>query len=317
MKTIIVTTKLPENGFESLKGKFNLIFPPKSQFSREELLQILPKADVLVSAFNYQIDSELISYATKLKLIANFGVGYNNVDIQAAKERKITVTNTPAPVTEPTAEHAINLLLAVSRRTAELDRKLRTKDGVEFGVMTNLGKTLFGKTLGIVGMGKIGQAVARRAVACGMKIIYTKRTPLSPTLGKIYNAEFQPLEKLLKMADVVSLHTPYTSETHHLIGEKEFKLMKNGSILINTARGQIVEEQALIANLKNGKLWGAGLDVYEFEPNISAELLHMDNVVLAPHVGTATLETRLEMAQAVAQNILYFYENDQRINRVN
>ncbi|MDD3404798.1 MAG: NAD(P)-dependent oxidoreductase [Paludibacteraceae bacterium] len=317
MKIIIVTTQLPKDGFKILNADFKVIFPGNATFQRKELLQLLPSADVLISAFNYKIDRELIESSPNLQLIANFGVGFNNVDIQAATDHHILVTNTPDPVIEPTAEHAMNLMLAVARRTAELDRKLRETDTIEFGVMTNLGKTLYGKTLGIIGMGNIGQALARRAIACGMKIVYTKRTPLNSETEKRYQAEYLPFEKLLQTADVISLHTPYTAATHHLIDEREFSLMKKGCIVINTARGAIINEQALVNNLTNGKLFGAGLDVFEFEPKISPQLRQLDNVVLAPHTGTATIETRLEMAQTVAQNILYFYNHDSRINRVN
>lgn len=317
MKNVIVTTNLPKESFAQLGADYHVIFPKKETFSRNELLQLLPTANVLVSAFNYKIDSELIAASNLLKLIANFGVGFNNIDLQAASKRGIVVTNTPDPVIEPTAEQAMNLMLAVSRRTAELDRKLRQTDTIRFGVMTNLGKSLYGKTLGIIGMGNIGQAIATRASAFGMKIVYNKRTPLNKATEMRYKAVYLPFDELLRKSDIISLNVPYSAATHHLISEKEFAMMKDDCILINTARGAIIDEAALINNLKNGKLWGAGLDVFEFEPIISKELLQLDNVVLAPHVGTATIECRIEMAQAVAQNINYFYSNDARINRVN
>ena len=261
---------------------------------------------MLVSTFDYPVTAALIASMPSLRLVANFGVGYNNIDLEACKQRGIRVTNTPQPVIEPTAELAFSLMHAVARRTAELDRKVRLDAAEPFGVMNNLGRSLYGKTLGIIGLGRIGQALARRALASGMRIIYNNRHPLPKEIEDRFSATFVAKEDLLRTADFVSLHLPYTEATHHLIGAAELRLMKPTAFLINTARGAHVDEAALIAALKEGIIAGAALDVYEFEPKISAELKTMDQVVLSPHVGTGTWDDRLKMCENVTDNILAF-----------
>ena len=255
--------------------------------------------------------------ATKLKIIANYGVGYNNIDVDYATRKGIVVTNTPQPVTEPTAEMAIALMYAVARRVAECDRKLRTPNAIEWGVLKNLGMSLYGKTLGIIGLGRIGKAIARRAIASGMNIVYYNRHQLSPNEETEYQAQYLPLEKLLKTSDVISISTPLTDETHHLIDSPQFELMKPTSIVINTARGAVINEAALVQALQNKKIWGAGLDVYEFEPNITPELLKLDNVVLAPHNGTATIDARNAIARDACRNIIEFFNGNKDISIVN
>lgn len=307
---ILLTTRLPYEGFLTLKGH-NLTFPTEPKFSDEEFMELITDADILISTFDYKVTAEAIARAKKLKIIANFGVGFNNVDIEAAKQRGIAVTNTPLPVIEPTAEHAFTLMLAISHRIAELDRKMRDpKVNVEFGVMNNLGIAIYGKTLGIVGMGNIGQSLAKRAVACGMKIIYHNRRQLPEEKEALYGAKYVDLDTLLKESDFVSLNMPYTPETHHLINDDTLSMMKRGAVLINTARGACVKEADLIKHLKNGHLYGAALDVYEFEPNVSEELKTMDNVVMSPHIGTGTIDGRMEMCRNCCENILYFLSGE-------
>ena len=302
---ILFTTQLPLNGFSSLSAH-KLIMPSTPRFSRAELERLITQCDVLVSTFDYTIDKALIDKAQKLKLIANFGVGFNNVDIDTASERHIVVTNTPDPVIEPTAEQTLNLMLAIAHRTAELDRKMRQTSDIKIGVMNNLGISIYGKTLGIVGLGRIGQAVAKRALACGMRIIYHNRQRLDSTIEDACKATYVSFDELLAESDFISLHVPYHKESHHLINDAAFQKMKKGATLINTARGAVVDEKSLIKNLKNGTLWGAALDVFEKEPVISPELFELDNVVLSPHIGTGTIDGRLAMCECVSDNILYF-----------
>ena len=321
---IAFTTILPKEGFQRLQG--------------HERYAPLEEAEVLVSTFDYRVTREMIESAPCLRLITNFGVGFNNIDLDACRERGIRVTNTPQPVIEPTAELAFALMHDVARRTAEFDRKLRAGTAEPLGVMNNLSHSLYGKTLGIIGMGRIGQALARRAVASGMRVVYHNRRPLgdeayiNQQLQQLYPTTLrgnqhpatlneQPIiryvskEALLMEADFVSLNLPYTPEVKHLIGEKELKMMKPTAYLINTARGAHVCEQALVDALKKGEIAGAAMDVYEHEPQIHPELLTLDNVVLSPHTGTGTWEGRIAMCENVCDNILAWEKQD--FNKMN
>ena len=280
-----------------------------------ELYAPLEEAEVLVSTFDKPVTREMIQSAPKLKLVTNFGVGFNNIDLEACRERGIRVTNTPQPVIEPTAELAFALMHDVARRTAEFDRKLRAGQAEPFGVMNNLSHSLYGKTLGIIGMGRIGQALARRALAAGMRIVYHNRKPISVSnlesgLRIPDTIRYVSKEELLQTADFVSLNLPYTPEVRHLIGAEELKMMKKSSYLINTARGAHVDEEALVNALKTGEIAGAAMDVYEHEPKIHPELLKLDNVVLSPHTGTGTWEGRIAMCENVCENILAWEENN-------
>lgn len=300
---IAFTTILPHEGFQRLQG--HTLYAP------------LEEAEVLVSTFDYRVTREMISSAPYLRLITNFGVGFNNIDLDACRERGIRVTNTPKPVIEPTAELAFALMHDVARRTAEFDRKLRAGIAEPFGVMNNLSHSLYGKTLGIIGMGRIGQALARRAVASGMSIIYHNRKPLGDeVIGRLgYEVRYVSKEELLQTADFVSLNLPYTPDVRHLIEGNELKMMKPTAYLINTARGAHVDEQALVEALQKGEIAGAAMDVYEHEPEITPELLTLDNVVLSPHTGTGTWEGRIAMCENVCDNILAWEQQD--INKMN
>ena len=280
-----------------------------------ELYAPLEEAEVLVSTFDKPVTRQMIQSAPKLKLVTNFGVGFNNIDLEACRERGIRVTNTPQPVIEPTAELAFALMHDVARRTAEFDRKLRTGQAEPFGVMNNLSHSLYGKTLGIIGMGRIGQALARRAVAAGMRIVYHNRKPISVSnlesgLRIPDTIRYVSKEELLQTADFVSLNLPYTPEVRHLIGAAELEMMKSSAYLINTARGAHVDEEALVEALKAGEIAGAAMDVYEHEPKIHPELLKLDNVVLSPHTGTGTWEGRIAMCENVCENILAWEEGN-------
>ena len=302
---IALTTKLPAEGFRRLEG--HTLYAP------------LEEAEVLVSTFDYKVSREMIEGMPNLRLIANFGAGYNNIDLEACRERGIRVTNTPQPVIEPTAELAFALMIDVARRVSEFDRAVRSQlsevssfEG--FGVMRNLSHSLYGKTLGILGMGRIGQALARRAVASGMRIIYHNRHELTSERIKELKSEgveaqYVDFQTLLQDSDYLSLNLPYTPEVHHIIGKPELGMMKRSAFLINTARGAHVDEAALVEALKSGIIAGAALDVYEFEPQISPELLKLPNVVLSPHTGTGTWEGRIAMCENVTDNIIAFVEN--------
>lgn len=314
---IVFTTHLPLAGFARLHTH-ELVVPTSPYMSREELLAAMCGADVLVSTFDYAVDAAVLEASKQLKLVANFGVGFNNIDLRYCREHGVLVTNTPQPVIEPTAEHCFALMLALAHRVAELDRKLRMPDSdIRFGVMNNLGVSLYGKTLGIIGMGRIGQSVARRAMASGMRVVYHNRHRLPLETEQRYEAQYVSQDELLQTADFVSLNLPYTPEVHHLIGKEALGKMKPTALLINTARGAHIDEQALVEALQKGEIAGAALDVYEHEPAITPELLGMDNVVLSPHIGTGTIDGRMDMCRNVEDNILYFLEGEtQNMNLV-
>lgn len=293
---IAFTTDLPAEGLTRLRG--------------HDLYVPLSEADILVSTFDKPVTAEMIDSSPNLRLITNFGVGYNNIDLEACRRRGIRVTNTPQPVIEPTAELAFALMISVARRVSEFDRALREGTCQPMAVMNNLSHSLYGKTLGIIGLGRIGQSLARRAVASGMTIVYHNRHRLDEQTEKRYNARYVDFKTLLQDSDFVSLNLPYTPEVHHLIGRQELRMMRRTAYLINTARGAHVDEQALVSALKDGTIAGAAMDVYEHEPQIHPELLKLSNVVLSPHTGTGTWEGRIAMCENVADNILAFEKNE-------
>ena len=317
-KKVLVTYNMWREGYAELMQKYDVTFPPEGaeSFAYDEVLQIIGDYDALQPMFNFRVDRRLMDAAPKLKIISNYAVGFDNIDVDYATQKGIQVTNTPDPVTEPTADLAMGLLLAASRRISELDRRLRVPGSVKVELLTNLGHSLYGATLGIVGMGRIGQALARRAVVSGMKIVYHNRRRLDEETERRYGAEYLSLDELLARADVVSINAPHTAETHHLIGAEELRKMKPSAILINTARGPLVDEAALAEALRTGIIWAAGLDVFEHGDYPIPELTALDNVVMTPHVGTQTVEIRHEMAAHVSRNIIHFFEGG-HIDKVN
>lgn len=317
MKKILFGHNFKREGFTELEGKFEMIYPQKSIFTKEEVMERIADVDVFVPNFTFQTDKDIIDKGKKLQLIANFGVGYNTIDTVYAASKGVAVTNTPHSVLEPTAELCFGLIVATARRIGYYNYQLRQPEKMSWGLYDNLGTSVYGKTLGIFGMGRIGQAVARRAVASGMNVIYHNRHRLSEDIEKLYNAKYVNFDDLLTQSDFVSLNAPATDDTFHLISTNELKKMKKTAILINTARGALVDEEALVQALKDDEIWATGLDVYEHEPKIHPELLKLtEKTVLCPHAGTQTLDGRLDMQREVARNIIAFYEGGE-ISRVN
>lgn len=316
-KKVLISYRLLDQGLEELREQFDVTMPDQLSFTKEELIRLLPEHDALLSNFTLKVDRELIDAgASRLKVISNYAVGFNNIDIDYAQQKGIAVCNTPDPVVEPTAEIAYALMGCAARRLAEDDRKLRVPGAIKWGTFENLGTGMFGKTLGIVGMGRIGQAIARRALAGGMKVVYYNRHQLAADIENRYEAKYVAFEDLLKQSDFISLSTPLTDETRHMIDAKAFSLMKPEAILVNTARGAVIDEAALVDALRNHTIRGAALDVFENEPVITDELYHLDNVVLSPHCGTGTIDARIEMARFASQNIINFFAGTGRVCRV-
>jgi glyoxylate reductase len=290
---------------------------PLHMVTRDELVAGMREAEVLFCLLHDRVDADALEAAPRLRLIASMAITPANVDVAAATARRIPVTVIPPLVTEATADVTFALLLAVARRVVEADGLLRS--GVFPGSQSAylVGGAVHGKVLGIVGLGGIGTAVARRARGFGMRVLYTKRRRLSPADEQALGVTFTSLHRLLEDADVVSIHAPQTPETHHLIGEGELRRMRPTAYLINTSRGPLVDEEALVRALTEGWIAGAGLDVYEHEPRVSAGLLALRNVVLTPHIGSAERETRETIAGVVVDNILAFARGDRPPNVMN
>ncbi|WP_297437485.1 glyoxylate reductase [Thermococcus sp.] len=307
---VFITRAIPENGIQTLREHFEVeVWEDEHEIQREALLEKVRDVDALVTMLSERIDKEVFDSAPRLRIVANYAVGYDNIDVGEATRRGIYVTNTPKVLTDATADFAWTLLLATARRLIEADRFTRSgewkRKGIAWHPLMFLGHDVYGKTLGIVGFGRIGQAVAKRASGFGMRILYNSRTRKAEAEKELV-AEFKPLDELLGESDFVVLAVPLTKETYHMIGERELKLMKNTAILINIARGKVVDTGALVKALREGWIAGAGLDVYEEEPYYHEELFSLDNVVLAPHIGSATHGAREGMAELVARNLIAF-----------
>jgi glyoxylate reductase len=306
MAKVVVTGKIPAVALERLRAEHTVdAWEDESPIARDELLKRVAGAEAIVSLLTEKIDGELLDVAGKqLRSVSNVAVGYNNIDVPACRERNVLVTNTPGVLTEATADIAMALILMSTRRLAEGERVIRAQQPWQWGMFYMLGSSIQGSQLGIVGMGQIGAAVARRARAFGMTIAYTKRSPLDAETAKELNATHMELDELLATSDVVSLHCPYSPETHHLMNASTIGKMKKSAYLINTARGPVVDEEALATALQQGKIAGAGLDVFEKEPTVHQALIGLDNAVLIPHLGSATVETRTAMANLAVTNAL-------------
>jgi glyoxylate reductase len=306
MAKVVVTGKIPAVALERLRAEHTVdAWEDELPIARDELLKRVAGADSIVSLLTEKIDAELLDAAGKqLRSVSNVAVGYNNIDVPACRERNVLVTNTPGVLTDATADIAMALILMSTRRLAEGERVIRAQQPWQWGMFYMLGSSIQGSQLGIVGMGQIGAAVARRARAFGMTIAYTKRSPLDAETAKELNATHMELDELLATSDVVSLHCPYSPETHHLMNASTIGKMKKSAYLINTARGPVVDEEALATALQQGKIAGAGLDVFEKEPTVHQALIGLDNAVLIPHLGSATVETRTAMANLAVTNAL-------------
>lgn len=303
---VFVTRKILEEGLNMLREKFEVeVSDYDGVIPRKMLLEKVKGVDAILSLLTDTIDGEVIDAAgSNLKVIANYAVGYNNIDVEEATKRGIMVTNTPGVLTETTADLAWALMMAIARRIVEADRFVREGKFRGWEPMLLLGTDVHGATLGIVGFGRIGQAMARRALGFNMKVLYYDNARVPEQVEKELKATYVDLPTLLRESDFVSLHVPLTKETHHLIGEKELRMMKRGAYLVNTARGPVVDEKALVKALKEGWIKGAALDVFENEPEVEPDLLKLDNVVLAPHIASASYATRSKMSIMVAENII-------------
>ena len=317
-RKILVTGNLPAEVMDPLREKYEVEAHAEDRpMERQQLLSRIGDRDGLLCMITDAVDDELLGRAPRLKMIANMGVGYNHIDIAAATRRGIPVSNTPGVLTDATADLAFTLILAVARRVVEGDRRVREGKFKLWAPFLFLGREVSGKTLGIVGFGRIGRAVARRAAGFGMRVLYHNRSRLTPAEERESPAEYADLNTLLAQADFVSLHVPLSGETRHLIGAEELSRMKPTAYLINTARGPVVDEVALLATLQRGMIAGAGLDVYENEPALTPGLADLPNVVLLPHVGSATLETRTAMAAMAARNLIAGLDGQRPPNLVN
>ncbi len=305
MPAIFITREIPGEGLELFKKEYRLrIHPHDRPVTSQEMLDGIRVADALLCMLSDRVGREIVENAPNLKVVANLAVGVDNIDVEACTGRGIAVTNTPGVLTEATADLTWALLLAVTRRVVEGDRFVRAGKFKGWGPLLFTGGDLHGQTLGIIGMGRIGRAVARRGAGFGMRIIYFQRERLPAAAEKELNAAYLPLDKVVREADYLTLHLPYYPEVHHLINEERLGMMKPNAYLINTARGAHIDEQALVKHLKDNKIAGAALDVYEKEPRICPGLIGLDNVVLLPHTGSASMGTRRLMTEMAVKSIV-------------
>ena len=309
--SIFITRMIPDKAVAYLREHCDVeVNPHDRPLTKDELFAGVAGKHAVMTMLTDPVNGELMDAAgPQCRIIANYAVGYNNMDLAAASERGIFLSNTPDVLTDATADMAWALMLAVARRVVEGDKVTRAGQFVGWSPLFMLGPEVSGKTLGIVGAGRIGQATAKRAHGFNMKVVYTANSP-KPEFEKATGASFLPLDDLLKSADFISLHVPLTPKTKYLIGEREFGLMKKTAILVNTARGPVIDEKALAKALQSGQIWGAGLDVYEREPIVEEGLLGLQNAVLAPHLGSSTFETRENMGLMAANNILRALRGD-------
>jgi glyoxylate reductase len=313
---LYVSRVLPDSVMAAIRERFTLIREPLDVSPAPSTLQSgLSESVAAIVTLTDRLDADVLAAAPRLKIVANYAVGYNNIDVDAARQQGIVVTNTPDVLTDATADLTWALILATARRVIEGDRLVRSGQWTGWTPTQLLGTAVAGRTLGIIGMGRIGQAVARRAAGFRMKVCYcSRRRADSPSDAVAW--EFLPLQALLAGSDIVTIHVPLTQETRHLIGAQELAKMRRTAILINTARGPIVDESALVAALSNGAISGAGLDVFEEEPRLHPRLATMPQVVLLPHLGSATMEARVEMGMTCVRNIEAVLSGQPAPNRV-
>ncbi len=307
--SVVVTRRLPDAVETRLKELFDVdLRDPDTRMSREELADAMRRADVLVPTITDQIDAALIAQAgDRLKLIANYGAGVDHIDVATARQRGILVSNTPGVTTEDTADMVMALILSVTRRIPEGLAEMQAGTWTGWSPMAHLGGRLGGRRLGILGMGRIGQAVARRARAFGLQVHYHNRKRLRPEVEAEHEATYwESLDQMVARMDIVSVNCPHTPSTFHLMNARRLKLMKPTAVIVNTSRGEVIDENALTRGLRAGEIAGAGLDVYEHGTEVNPRLRELPNVVLLPHMGSATIEGRIEMGEKVIINIKTF-----------
>lgn len=305
MFNIFVTSQIAESALKILQSIGNVeVWEREETLNGQALLDKVKNQDAILTMVNNNVTDEILKNSPNLKIVANCGVGFNNIDIAAAERHGIVVTNTPDVLTEATADLTWALILGIARRVVEGDTFVR--EGKFTGWLPHLfiGNMVYGKKLGIIGMGRIGSAVAERALGFHMEVVYFNRNRLSKERERELQVQYMDKEQLLRESDFITIHAPLTEETYHLIGRDELKLMKKDAYLINTSRGPLVDEMALYEHLKSGNIAGAALDVYEHEPKIVDGLLQLKNTILLPHIGSATHETRTQMAELAAKNIV-------------
>ena len=302
---VYLTRLLPPAVMARLERETDLAWQKEDRVAtKAEIIAGMKGRDALLCNITDKVDADLLKACPGLKVVANFGVGFNNIEVAAATAQKIPVTNTPGVLTDATADMTFALLMAVARRVGEGERLVRAKQWTGWNPMQMLGADVTGSTLGLIGFGRIGKALAKRARAFDMRLIYWNRTRLSAAEEAETGATYAPMDEVLRSADFVSLHVAYNSETHHFLGAKQFALMKPTAFVINTARGSVIDEVALVAALKSKQIAGAGLDVFEREPQLEAGLFECENAVLAPHLGSATIGTRTKMGMIAVDNLL-------------
>ncbi len=315
---VLVTREVFDETLEYLRQHCEVIDNQGDQpYAPEALGKALAACDGLMCCLTDRVDVALLAAAPGLKAVANIAVGYNNIDVPACTARGVMATNTPGVLDDSTADLAWTLMLGAARRITEVERRVRNGEWTGWQLKQWLGVDVHHATLGIVGMGRIGQAIARRAAGFDMKVIYHNRKPIEPELEHKCNAAYVSFEELLAQSDFIVLQVPYSPATHHLIGAAQLAKMKPTAILINSTRGGVVDDAALVAALKNGTIRGAGLDVYENEPKLHPEFLKLDNVVLAPHVGSSTEATRKAMAMLAAKNLVAVMRGETPPNLLN
>lgn len=313
---VFLTRRLPVAVMERLERKTDLAWHTEDRgAAKAEIIAGLKGRNALLCNILDRIDADLLDACPGLKVVTNFGVGFNNIDVAAATARNIPVTNTPGVLTDATADIAFGLLLAAARRLGEGERLVRARRWTGWAPLQLLGADLAGATLGVIGYGRIGRAMARRARGFDMRVIYWNRTRLAAS--EEAGAGFMSLDDLLRQSDFISLHVAYNSETHHLLGERQFALMKPTAYVINTSRGAVMDEAALVRALQTGRIAGAGLDVFENEPRLEPGLAELENVVLTPHLGSATVGTRTRMGMIAVDNLLAVCAGRRPANCVN
>lgn len=316
MKKVLVTREIPREGIELLEKHFEVKVNKEDRpMTKEELYKAAKECDAVLTQLTDKIDGEFLDECSNIKICANYAVGYDNFDVKAANERGVILTNTPDVLSETTAELAWALLMSVSRRIVTADKYLREGNWKQFKPTLLLGQDLYGKTLGILGAGRIGKAFVKKSLGYAMNIIYHNRSR-DELFEKKYGAKWVSMQELYEKSDILSIHVPLTKETHHIVDKQAFKSMKANTILINTARGSVIDQEALINALNNNLIWGAGLDVFEDEPKVPQELVEMDNVVLTPHIGSASMETRTGMGILAAKNIVEVLEGREPLTKV-